>query len=132
MKRREVRQQKTIIAMTPEEWDERVNDALSHMLDDTRNTPTIERTRTSDGGYMAVIEYWKEYQEPETLRDEFYLRGEVYRCADCPHLRKNPDKRVRWLECALGMKGVTQGCDEVCDWFYEQVHKGKKGDLIDD
>lgn len=133
MKRREVPQQKTIIAMTPEEWDERVNGALAKMLDDTRSKPEIiERTKTSDGGYMAIIQYWKEYQEPECIRDEFHLKGVVYRCDDCPHLRRSTDKRIKWLECGKGMYETTKGSSEACDWFYEQVYKGMKEDIKND
>lgn len=125
MKRREVRQQKTIIAMTPEEWDEKVNAALATMLDDTRKEPTIERTRAEDGCLMAVIEYWKLCQEAESIRDDFYLHGIEFRCDDCPQLRHINDKRVKWLECAKGMKDYTRGESEACDWYYEQVWKAR-------
>lgn len=127
MKRREVRQQMTIIRQTAEEWDEAINEALSKMLDDTRKEPTIIRERMDAGRFCAVIEYWKSFEEPESIRDEFVLRGEVYRCDQCPHLRKSTDKRVKWLTCAKGMKGMTQGSEEVCDWYYEQLAKALGG-----
>lgn len=127
MKRKTVRQQKTIIALTPEEWDEKVNAALASMLDDSGHDPTIERTRTEDGGFQAVIEFWKEFSEPEDIRDEYNLRGEVYRCEDCPNLRRERDRRIRWLTCDKGMKETTKESAEACLWYYEQIDKARRG-----
>jgi len=126
MKRKEVQQQKTIIAATPEEFDQQVNSFLATLLDDTRKHPALDRSRTPDGGFQAIIDYWREVQEAETIRDEFVLRGERYRCDDCPHLRREKDRRIKWLTCEKGMKSATQAGDEVCDWFYEQLQKARK------
>lgn len=123
MKRKEVRQQKTIIRLTPEDWDEAVNAFLATLTDDVRREPTITRERTTAGEFLATVEYFKLIQEPETIADEFYLRGEVHRCDDCPQLKRERDRRIRWLTCERGMRETTSGSSEACDWYYEQLNE---------
>lgn len=41
MKRQEVKQQRTVFAITPEEWDMRVNRALFDLSQDTRKEPEV-------------------------------------------------------------------------------------------
>ncbi len=120
MKRKDVRQQKTIIAATPEEWDEKINAALASLPCDA--APEIIRER-KDGEFMAVVEYTLTEYEPEDIMDEFDLKGVTYRCCDCPQLKKSPDKRVKWHDCMLGMKELTKESSIACEWYYEQIKK---------
>lgn len=125
MKKKEQKRQKTIIAMTPEKWDDKVNAALAD-LPECKGEATILRERTAEG-FMAVIEYTVTEYEPEDIMDEFDLRGITYRCCDCPQLKKSPDKRVKWHECMLGMKELTKESSMACEWYYEQIAKAEKG-----
>ena len=128
MKRKEQRHQKTIIAMTPDEWDAKVNAALEELPEGTEgHQTTIDRSRTEDGGFMAIIDYWQFTMEPETIRDEYHLAGIVYRCQDCPHLQRHRNPRIRWLECEQGMKSCTKETAEACEWYYEQIKKAEGG-----
>lgn len=126
MKRKEIRKQKTIISMTPEEWDTMVNEALESLPEVDGHPATIERTRTVDGGFQAVIDYVEVCMVPETIRDEYNLRGIRFRCEDCPHLQRERSPRFRWLTCELGMKDTTKESAEACGWYYEQVAKAEE------
>lgn len=87
----------------------------------------IERSRTDDGGFQAIIDYWLTIMVPETVRDEYNLAGITYRCQDCPHLQKERNPRIRFLTCDLGMKETTKESAEACVWYYEQVSKAEGG-----
>lgn len=123
MKSKDIKQQKTILATTPEEWDARINAALAN-LPECKCEPNIVRERTADG-FMAVIEYYYTDRVPEDIIDEFALRGIHYYCEDCPHLRLASDKRVKWHDCDLGMKHLTQKSSIACEWYYEQIKKAE-------
>lgn len=132
MKRQEVKQQRTVFSLTPEDWDMRVNRALFQLSQDTRKAPEVIREKTADG-YLAIIEYWEMKEEAETIRDEFILRGEYHRCDECPHIRRVEDRRIKHLECERGMKATTTCGDEACDWFYEQLwqERQKKPEVLE-
>lgn len=122
MRSKKIKQQRTILALTPEEWDEKINAALMSLPCSTETTIIRER---KDGEFMAVVEYTITEYEPEDIAEEFELRGTTFHCCDCPQLKKSPDKRVRWHECMLGMKELTKESSIACEWYYEQVKKAE-------
>lgn len=124
MIRKEIKQQRTVYALTPEEWDAKVNRALFEITEDTRKEPVVTREKTPDG-WLAIIEYYSLKTVAETIRDEYELRGERHTCDECPHLCKVNDRRVKHLDCDRGMRYSTLCSQEACEWFYEELHKGR-------
>ena len=76
-------------------------------------------------GYSALLCYEEHIEIPETLRDEYELRGEGYTCGDCPFKVPVTDGRARhrWT-----CKRMPQGTDvdiRACNWFYTMLEKGE-------
>ena len=124
MKRREILQQRSVIAKTPEEWDMRVNEALVELTGNAKNTPTLTRT-IKENSYEAIIDYYIVVETPENATDRAHIRGEYHTCDECPHLVKKQDKRFKNLECDNGQRVIACRCDEACEWFYERLEGAK-------
>ena len=76
-------------------------------------------------GNSAFLVYEEHIEIPETLRDEYELRGEGYTCGDCPFKVPVTDGRARhrWT-----CKRMPQGTDvdiRACNWFYTMLEKGE-------
>ena len=125
MIRREVLQQRTVIAATAAEWDAKVNAALRELMADTKKAPTIERSMEG-GQHVAIIEYYVVVEKPENAADRAHLRGEYHTCDECPHLVKVDDKRVKNLMCDNGQRVIACKCDDACPWFYERLEGARK------
>jgi hypothetical protein len=109
--------QKTVFATTPGEWDDMVNTAIDRLPE--YRTLTIHREKTPDG-FLAILEYTIPDDIPDDIREEMEMQGVKIRCMDCPHLVRVPDKRVKHLQCDLGMRELTRADMRACLWRYEQ------------
>lgn len=117
MKTKNIPRQKTVFAITPDEWDERVNAVLANLPD--YKELDIHREKTADG-FLAIVQYTVSERIPEDIREEMEMQGIRHKCGDCPHLMRVSDKRVKHLHCDLGMRELTQADMRACMWRYEQ------------
>ena len=78
---------KTIQAKTAEEFDRLFNEANDELKD-------VE-LRWDTAPMCVHLIYKEEILEPETLAEEFELRGEHYYCKDCPFFKRGKDKRCK-------------------------------------
>ena len=124
MIRQEVPQQKTIIATSAEEWDDKVNAVLRELLEDTRKEPTVDRTINGDR-FEAVINYHIVVQKAEDAKDRALLNGVRHTCDECPFLARVEDRRIKHLTCDRGMRVATCRNDDACIWFYEEMERGR-------
>lgn len=74
-------------------------------------------------GLCAYIIYEERFEEAESLADEYELKGETYKCYECPFYRPSNDKRVKYTTCAHGERHTYHSMD-CCEWFYEELEKG--------
>lgn len=124
MKKIDRREQSTVIALTAEEFDRKVNEALEAAS--LRDAEVLAIDRRREGGeFVAFIDMKSEIRLAETIADTYDSRGECYKCGDCPHLLKSADKRRRWLRCEKEMREETRWNSPACLYFYEAFDRGE-------
>lgn len=79
----------------------------------------------SNGKFFAIIHYNEENYEPETIAEEYELRGEIFHCRDCPELQDDHDARKKRFACKRAEYGITRKDESSCEWFYRQLSQGK-------
>lgn len=76
-------------------------------------------------GNSAFLLYYDTEEIPETIQEEYLLRGECYTCADCPHKEPVTDGRRRYkYTCKRKVPG-TNPEDQACKWFYIEKEEGR-------
>jgi len=75
--------------------------------------------------YSALLFYEERVEEPEDIRDEYELRGEIYTCGECPFKVPVTDGRChhRW-KCRRMPRG-TDDEQRACLWFYQELEEGR-------
>ena len=63
---------------------------------------------------------------PETLREEYELRGEKFYCKDCPFMEKPTDGRKRSGGCKYDIQPNAADYTPACEEFY---HKHAAGEI---
>lgn len=76
-------------------------------------------------GHCAYIEYAYTEKIPETLMDEYALRGEVYYCGNCPKFYPSTDGRSRAGQCLYGKCNKPIPSDKACKHFYQKIDSGE-------
>ena len=108
---------KTIQASTSEEFDRKFNKAVKQLEDVELKWDTAP---------MCVHLLYKEtVQIPETLAEEFGLRGEHYFCKDCPAFKRGKNKRCKSVGCKYSPYGTAAEFNPACEYFYKQLLNGK-------
>lgn len=104
---------KTIKTETPSEFDRQINEILAN-----ENEPDI-----SVHSVVPFLAYctWSYYEYiPETIEDEYELKGVVFYCGDCPYLDNTSGLwNQKIFPCKrLGRKTLVDS--RACTWYYEQ------------
>lgn len=120
MKYLSLKQTKIVTASTAAEFEDKLNQALAEVAE---KGAKHELTFNMNQGFCAYIVYDERIAKPETLAEEYEMRGEGYRCSECPLFKPSPDKRVKYTTCGHGVRRCEAN-DWACDWFYEQLEKG--------
>ena len=74
-------------------------------------------------GLCAYIIYDEFYEKAESIADEYELKGETYKCYECPMYKSSEDRRVKYTTCKRGIRH-TYHEKSCCDWFYEELERG--------
>lgn len=75
--------------------------------------------------FLAYVDWTEDVNVPETLADEFVLKGVKLFCCDCPHLEMKNDMRVRYHRCKYST-GPVRFDQPACDILYrEEVKRGR-------
>lgn len=108
---------KCISEATANSFEDKVNAVLSSV-----NDPEIK----IDGNrpFTAYIFYEEEKVIPETVKDEFELRGELYTCNDCPYYEPSTDGRIKYTACRYSTFRVGANTS-ACELFYKRLAKGE-------
>ena len=75
-------------------------------------------------GLCAYIVYEKTTAVAENIVDEYELKGEAYKCYECPMFRPSNDRRVKYTTCGRGERHISH-CTPCCEWFYEALERGE-------
>ena len=112
---------KTISAPNAEEFDSKLNKALS---DFGTKGIRYELRLAPELGFTAFIVYKETFMIPETVADEFELGGEQHKCIECPFYVRPTDGRVKLTRCSV-TPGLHRKDSYCCDAFYEMLLKGE-------
>lgn len=73
-------------------------------------------------GHCVYLIYEETVKEPETAKEIYESKGEVFHCYRCPYLGKQKDMRVKHIPCAAGSTTANR---TACDMFYNLLAKGE-------
>lgn len=120
MKYMTLKQARIIQSATAGGFENELNAALREVAE---KGARYELQFNNNAGLCAYIVYEQSVQVPETLADEYELRGEEYRCSECPLFKPSDDKRVKYTTCGHGVRRCEAN-HYACEYFYEQLEKG--------
>lgn len=120
MKYMTLKQTKIIQGATAMEFQAELNAAL---MDVAKMGCKHELIFNNNAGLCAYVVYDEWKQIPETLKDEYELKGEEFRCCECPMYKASEDKRIKYTTCKHGVRRCTAN-DYACDWFYKELERG--------
>lgn len=116
-------QMRAVSGSTPQETAMLFNQAMAELAD---LNPTYER----DGGVFWIY-YTVVKSEPETIVEEYELKGERAHCIDCPYLMRDLnrfgsiDGRKKWATC--GKSGERTNIDSTaCEEYYRLNSKERR------
>lgn len=112
---------KVIHSATAEQFQSELNKALEEV---SEMGCKYELMFNNNQGFCAYIVYSAERLVPETASDRFHLKGETYRCGECPNFVKSKDGRVKYTTCMHGTM-YCKADHDACDYFYEKLEKGE-------
>lgn len=106
---------KTFKETTAMELDNCVNGFLAEL---DAKYARYEILESADLMTVRVKYEWTE-KIPETLTEEYEVRGELCKCAECVYLVTNCPGNVKYPRCEKGTK--TNGSCWCCDDFYKYI-----------
>ena len=116
-------EQKTIKANCPEDFDAEMN-IIYQKAAQSGKEPEVH---FFDGmGFCASVKYYISANLPETLSEEYELRGEGEHCKTCPYFEPLKDKRFKFSTCAKTENRVCADSPS-CDIFYKEFREDSHG-----
>lgn len=109
---------RAVQAQTAEAFQEAYNLAWEELAE---HQPQ-EKWPTVTTGFCVFLIYDETIKTPQTAKEIYESKGEVYHCHQCPYLGKQRDMRVKHVPCAAGSTTARSAC---CDMFYNQLAKGE-------
>lgn len=76
-------------------------------------------------GCSAFLVFEEVVRIPETIREEYEIRGEVYTCGDCPFKEPQTDGRNPHLWKCLRRPRGTDDDIKACEHFYRMLDEGR-------
>lgn len=117
-------QAKIIHSNTAEEFEETLNNYLSQLTD---LKSKYELTFNNNMGFCAYLVYTETVSIPESLAEEYELRGERHYCKECAYCEIPTDKRFKRCECSYtGEQVWKNSC--CCDDFYADMEEFMRED----
>ena len=99
---------------TVEEFEKAVNEALRKGASlESLDLPTLR----------AWLKFIEVTYTPESLRDQYALKGITPKCGDCPYYKEPTDRRLRYGSCSMYAK--TDPKDDVCEPFFKWLDLGE-------
>ena len=110
--------QETVHARTPQEFDMQMNMIFTKAARGGKE-PDVHFYGDS---FTATVRYWITKDIPETLSDEFEMRGEGKKCFECPLYSAPDDKRIKYTHCEHVPAKISAN-DCACDYYYEHFER---------
>ena len=102
--------QKRVIALQADNA-EKFNREINNLL------TTLEDPKIVYSFPIVFVEWEEIIETPETLQEEYELKGEEKECQDCPYFVRTEDRRFKWHYCTQKEKRVTE-CQGACETYY--------------
>lgn len=106
--------------------------ALTEKLNETLRTINDDNVTVEFEGLIARVRYTeKETGIPESLSDEYSIKGVSLTCSQCPYfkvmLKKDgtPDERKKVGCCPFAKRGVTFKDSPACDILFQALNNGE-------
>lgn len=115
--------QKTVKTTKADEFDEQMN--LIY-LEAAKGGKEPEIHFFDREGFCASIKYFVSLTIPETISEEYELRGEGAYCPECPYFIPPQDKRFKRTTCSKTMDRTNSDA-RACDIFYREFRENKDG-----
>ena len=108
---------------TAQQLTERLNAKIIELKD---KDPTV----TFDG-LISHVMYTEHEMVPETLADEYELKGVNLTCEDCPMFVPaikadgTEDRRAKFGGCPFAEHKTTSRCSRACDRLFQMINDGR-------
>lgn len=112
---------RVVTASGGDEFEKKLNATLEDLA---RRGKKVEITFNLTVGHCAYVKFDEIHKTPETIADEYELRGERYTCRECPHYVPSMDGRTKYSRCTI-MDERTTAKSDACEWFYKRLAKGE-------
>lgn len=82
-------------------------------------------------GMIARIQYTESERVPESIAEEYELRGVNITCEDCPlfvpalKADGTQDLRAKWGGCPVAEYKRTSRCSRACDTLFQMINDGR-------
>lgn len=90
-----------------------------------------KRPVVSFEGLIARIKYDEEVATPESLEDEYDLKGVRLTCQDCPFFEPllnrdgTPNKTAKRGDCQFAQYGITRRDSHACERLFQMLNNGE-------
>ena len=109
---------RSVKATSCEEFDRKFNEASDELSEDVE--------LVWDASPMCVHFVYKQKELiPETIADEFELKGIRYYCKDCPNMLRGKNKREKSHGCKYAEFGTVTDFTPACDYFLRELKTGR-------
>ena len=116
-------EQKTVKAANPEDFDHEIN-LIYQEAAKYGKEPIVH---FFDGmGFCASVKYYISFNQPETIAEEYELKGLGEKCCACPYFSPLQDKRFKSSLCSCLEKRVYMDTP-ACDIFYKEFREDDHG-----
>ena len=94
---------------------------------------STKNPKVSFAGLTAYISYFETVSIPESVADEYELKGACFHCEDCPEFQAilkedgTEDNRLKYGECQYAEMGRTRKDRAACDMLYKLIRDGRIG-----
>ena len=112
---------KIIHANSAEEFEESLNRYLSQLAE---AKVKYNLSFNNSLGFCAYLIYTEVVDIPESISEEYELRGERRYCTECICCRIPDDRRIKNYQCSHTHSRVSK-YSPCCDYFYEMLERGE-------
>ena len=103
---------------------EEVTEQLNKVLKEYRNCDVkFTKNYHPSIGHYVDVEWTEVTVIPESVRDEFHLKGITHYCGECPYYHINDDRRMKYSYCEKGNKVWCER--EACEQRYIEIKEGE-------
>lgn len=111
--------QQTIKTSDPREFDDFMNEIFMRAAQSGKE-PEVHFFENQD--FCATVRYFVNLNIPETISEQYEVRGETHQCQECPKYVPITDRRRTTSLCECGKKRCPDS--KACDMFYHMLEGG--------